>query len=672
MKKNFAFMISTFLIVGVIAVGGIGNISNASEADLAVPEVRTITLPIPENLDAAATIADGYIYYIGQNEVVYQAPINDPTKIKPVYKINSEELPAAILTTINGTAILKYHIGSASMGIDYAVAFHSDGSYEELPGSYSNTVQTDEATIMLATDYRTLDLEIKRDNEKTFTPLGEAGYSFGSYMVIEEQATYHMISSDLAIVGDGVYVVATKWDEAAKVVDPVGIYQVNINTNKTERVFSETATHFRVDNEYIYFTDLDGLLYKAKLGSNQATKVSDIKMNEFYIVGDNIYYTPYCPLGGDRPNQVIYKLGSNEPIASGCVLEYAPLDANSGEDYLACKLYQLDSYPLKFKGLVIDETGRYTLLESDYIQYITVYDGVIYEVVRAQDNIKLIIDGRQISFSPADGLGVPFIQYDRTMVPLRKPLEAIGASVNYDTASRTVKIKKDNTEISIVVGGGMYVNGSAYHQIDAPAVIKDGRAYVPVRHIFEVLGYSLSWDTETKTVNIKKAGLPIETVKGWSVPSPAAGALGLGMRDFIGVLTEFPTYDQTISIKNLAQIDQLKTVSIGLRNFSSNKSVWLNGLTLEYQVYKMSNGKEELVYQKSFLPFEGTLPVLSGTSTEMEISFWNPKTTAPGEYTIKLTYPEFFTGINKDTNEEVKIPIAHNIFGETVSIKVKE
>jgi len=291
------------------------------------------------------------------------------------------------------------------------------------------------------------------------------------------------------------------------------------------------------------------------------------------------------------------------------------------------------------------------------------------------DNIKLIIDGQQVSFSQTDGLGMPFIQTDRTMVPLRKPLEAVGASVNYDSDSQIVSINKDGTEISIVIDGGMFVNGSAYYQIDAQAVIKDGRVYVPIRHVFEVLGYSLSWDSETKTVNIEKTGSPIETVKGWSVPSFEVGSVGLGMTDYIGVLTEFPSYskyDNVVSLKNQEQIDELNTVGIGLRNSSDNKPVWLDSVTFEYQVYMKTNEKEELVYRKELPSFEGTLPAKSGTSTEMDVSFWNPETTTPGEYTIKLASPEFFTGINKENNEDVEIPLKDNIFGESVVIKVNK
>ena len=294
------------------------------------------------------------------------------------------------------------------------------------------------------------------------------------------------------------------------------------------------------------------------------------------------------------------------------------------------------------------------------------------EEADVQQVINLIIDDKQIDFSPEDGLGMPFIQYERTLVPLRKPLEAIGAIVNYDAVNRMVVIKKENTEITIVVDGGMLVNGSPY-QVDAPAMIKDERVYVPIRHVFEVLGYSLSWNTETKTVLVQKTGSPIETVQGWSVPSYVVGSTGLGISDYIGVITEFPSYSKynnSVRLNDPDQINELNSVGIGLRNLSEEKTVWLDSLTFEYQVFKKVNEKEALVYQKSFLPFEGTLPAQTGTGTELKINFWNPKMTEPGEYTIKLAHPEFFTGIDKETKEKIKISINDNIFKETVNITV--
>lgn len=539
MKKIVIFMIAMLLVTGVITVSAtftaFGNISEAGEKEQAEPpqksvdslEIRRITVPAPESRNNSATIAEGFVYYIGQKGVVYQAPLDDTADAKPVYQLpdgnsySDDGYALSWLTTVDGTAILKYHMGGASMGTDYTVALYSDGSCEDLNGSYSSSVRTEDAMIVLASDYPSSDLEIRRANDKTFTALGEAGYSYGLYTITDSQGGRGFVSnSDLAVIGDDVYVLATKWNDSEKIAEPVGLYQVNTKTNATKRVFQEPINRFEVDNGCIYYTDFDGLLYKTEIGTDQAEKVSDIGMDEFFIMGNEIYYTPFQPIDGSGGPRELWKLGGSKALAPGSVLDWPEMDANRNEGYLACRLYELDTYPLRYRGMVMDKSGGIVFLEPGDIQYITVHDGVIYEVVRgeegipaqavnadAQQEIKLVIDDMQVVFSPADGFGTPFIQYDKTMVPLRKPLEAVGADVSYDAGSRTAIIRKDDIEISVTVDGGMLVNGSAYH-VDAPAMIKNDRVYVPVRHIFEALGYSLSWEKETKTVNIKKTDLP--------------------------------------------------------------------------------------------------------------------------------------------------------------------
>ncbi|HWQ73877.1 MAG TPA: stalk domain-containing protein [Syntrophomonas sp.] len=690
MKKITLFIFTVLVATGVFVGVAFGNTTETGPKEpTEAPQrsadslaIRQITIP------STATIADGFIYYVGEKGVVYQAPLEDTAMLKSVYQLPDGNLysedgyAVAWLTTIDGTAVLKYHMGGASMGSDYAVALYPDGSHEDWSYNYSVVAHTDEAVVALASDYRSRALTIRWANEQTAVPLGESSYSYGYYITTDWQGARGFVSSsDLAVINDDVYVLAGTWNASGETSEAVGIYKVNMETNETQRVFpNKSINHFKVGGGYIYFTDFDGLLYKAKIGAEQAMKVSDIAMKEFFVLGDEIYYTPFRSLNESGAAQELFKLGGSEPLVAGSVLELPEMEANTNDGYLACRLY--DTYSQKYQGLVIDKSGGAVVLKADDIQYITVADGAIYAVAEgeletlpltagaeAQNDIKIVIDGQPVAFSPADGLGMPFIQYDRTMVPLRKLLEALGASVGYDADTRTAVIKKDDTEISVMVDGGMLVNGSRY-QVDAPAMIKDGRVYVPIRHVFEVLGYSLFWDQETKTITITQTGPPIETVTGWSVPSPAAGSTGLGMSAEIGVLTGFYSYDKNVSLSDPEQIKQLNTVGIGLRNFSSSKAIRLDAVTFQYQVFKTVNGKEELVYQATFLPFAGTLPALSGTSTEIKIDYWDAATMTPGEYTIKLAYPEFFTGIYTESQEEVKIPVDSNIFAGTVTIKI--
>lgn len=135
-------------------------------------------------------------------------------------------------------------------------------------------------------------------------------------------------------------------------------------------------------------------------------------------------------------------------------------------------------------------------------------DGGIY--AEEKKEISIIIDGTKLAFSRDDGMGVPFIDHmGRTQVPIRKPLEKIGAAVLFETdagsGERNIIISKDGKVIRLADGDlFMIVNTDTFYLLDASPQIITSRAYMPIRAVFEVLGYSVSWDGASKTVNIQK------------------------------------------------------------------------------------------------------------------------------------------------------------------------
>lgn len=96
----------------------------------------------------------------------------------------------------------------------------------------------------------------------------------------------------------------------------------------------------------------------------------------------------------------------------------------------------------------------------------------------------------------------PQIQSGRTLVPLRAIFEALGASVNWDGATRTVSAQKGNTQIKMTIGNStFYVNGVS-KTLDVPPMIADGRTLVPVRAIGESFGCNVSWDQSLRLVTV--------------------------------------------------------------------------------------------------------------------------------------------------------------------------
>jgi len=124
--------------------------------------------------------------------------------------------------------------------------------------------------------------------------------------------------------------------------------------------------------------------------------------------------------------------------------------------------------------------------------------------------VTVVLNDRELPFLPEEGMGVPFIdENSRTLIPLRKPLEAIGAQVSYDEKKRVVVAEKDGVTVEAAIDENViYVNGNPV-VMDTMAIIKDGRTYIPLRQVFEAFGCKIEWHGSSRTVLI--AGYPLVT-----------------------------------------------------------------------------------------------------------------------------------------------------------------
>ena len=115
-----------------------------------------------------------------------------------------------------------------------------------------------------------------------------------------------------------------------------------------------------------------------------------------------------------------------------------------------------------------------------------------------KDNpIRVHVNGHIISFDNA-----PYIKNDTTLVGFRAILEALGAEVKWDEASGTVTAEKDGTQIKLVIGESTaYVDGKEY-ELTIPAEISNDSTMIPIRFISENLGMKVSWDGDTKLIEV--------------------------------------------------------------------------------------------------------------------------------------------------------------------------
>ncbi|QAT42350.1 glycosyl hydrolase family 18 protein [Aminipila luticellarii] len=119
--------------------------------------------------------------------------------------------------------------------------------------------------------------------------------------------------------------------------------------------------------------------------------------------------------------------------------------------------------------------------------------------------IGLVIDNKPLIFSEKDGMGMPFIdQNNRTLVPVRKLLESVGAEVSYsadaDGKTKSVEAVLKDTHIKINIGSAQYWVNDKEMNMDTTAVIKGGRTYLPARAVLEAFGYDMSYSAAGKCV----------------------------------------------------------------------------------------------------------------------------------------------------------------------------
>jgi hypothetical protein len=109
---------------------------------------------------------------------------------------------------------------------------------------------------------------------------------------------------------------------------------------------------------------------------------------------------------------------------------------------------------------------------------------------------------------------------DKAYVALRPVGQALGAQVNYDGKLRRVTVTTEFREVVLVVGKAVaFVNGER-RSTDAPAIVFHGRVMVPLRALAQAIGASVRYDSASRSVVVSTAGIN-SAVKGGPTAPPA-------------------------------------------------------------------------------------------------------------------------------------------------------
>ena len=123
--------------------------------------------------------------------------------------------------------------------------------------------------------------------------------------------------------------------------------------------------------------------------------------------------------------------------------------------------------------------------------------GTLQAGAQAPASVTVLVDGQPVAFDVP-----PQIMDGRVLVPLRGVFERLGASVVWNDQTQTVLAQRGATSVALAIGNQQAtINGQSV-AIDVPPMVVGGRTMVPLRFVSQALGAQVNWDANSYTVRI--------------------------------------------------------------------------------------------------------------------------------------------------------------------------
>ena len=200
----------------------------------------------------------------------------------------------------------------------------------------------------------------------------------------------------------------------------------------------------------------------------------------------------------------------------------------------------------------------------------------------AANDVKVLFNDGYMDFTDENGNVVnPELTNSRTMVPLRKIFEAIGAEIEWDNDTRTVTATKGDKTVVLTIGSEeayiMMNNGIDAVQkviLDSPAYIVEGRTLIPLRFVSESFDCLVGWDNDTRTAiivnpeTIAKYGIDQFVLKCGNI---------IKFASMVKSSDDYKVTDLRIKLEGIE--DQIFSNDINLKVINNKEKLYLNFLT---------------------------------------------------------------------------------------------
>jgi len=91
----------------------------------------------------------------------------------------------------------------------------------------------------------------------------------------------------------------------------------------------------------------------------------------------------------------------------------------------------------------------------------------------------------------------------RVLVPLRGVFERLGFTVRWDSAARRVTLTRESDVVIVTIGSSTFTTNGVSHRLDVPAQTIRGSTMLPIRTILESVDTIVRWDNRRQRVDIE-------------------------------------------------------------------------------------------------------------------------------------------------------------------------
>lgn len=242
-----------------------------------------------------------------------------------------------------------------------------------------------------------------------------------------------------------------------------------------------------VPSTNLYFEELWGSssgnnsvydIWMYDMGNRQITRLTNSSVNQVQpTIGD--HYVAWAEISHGNPDLRLMDINTGD-ISSIAQTDAYEVQAGLGYGYISWVALKGNSGSLNVQAINVQSSNGQTGSNQP-------------------EEIKVLVNGSRYYTDP-----LPYIKNDRTMVPMRRVFEILGADIEWNNDERSVTASKGSEVIKLYIGSTTaYKNGEPLILEAAPEILASaGRTMVPLRFVSEAMGCLVDWEPITRTVSI--------------------------------------------------------------------------------------------------------------------------------------------------------------------------